>query len=104
MIQIKYKIKKQRLNFFYHELRLYCLKYALYNNFFYPLFSTQFKRDLVFLLQYNSSKYFLKDNVLNYCILTGNKRSVYRKFQLSRHCVKKLGSFGLLYGLTKSSW
>lgn len=102
--KVKTKTRKQRSNFFFYELKLNCLKFVLYNNFFNSLCVSQFRRDLFFLLQYKPLKYYLKYNVVNYCILTGKKRSVFRKFSMSRHSLKKLGSFGLLYGLTKSSW
>ena len=40
----------------------------------------------------------------NRCELTGRSRGVYRKFKLSRIKLRELGGFGLIPGLTKSSW
>lgn len=45
-----------------------------------------------------------KNRYRNRCELTGRARGVYRKFKLSRIKLRELGSFGLLPGLTKSSW
>ncbi|MBN67378.1 MAG: 30S ribosomal protein S14 [Rickettsiales bacterium] len=40
----------------------------------------------------------------NRCDVTGRPRGYYRKFRLSRNQLRELGSFGLIPGLTKSSW
>lgn len=38
------------------------------------------------------------------CWITGRSRGVYRDFGLSRHCLREMGSEGLIPGLIKSSW
>jgi small subunit ribosomal protein S14 len=40
----------------------------------------------------------------NRCQLTGRPRGVYRKFKISRLCFREMASFGLIPGVTKSSW
>lgn len=40
----------------------------------------------------------------NICVLTSRSRGVFHKFSLSRHQLKKAGSFGLIPGLSKLSW
>ena len=40
----------------------------------------------------------------NRCEVTGRPRGYHRKFKLSRNQLRELGSFGLIPGLTKSSW
>jgi small subunit ribosomal protein S14 len=48
----------------------------------------------------NSSKV----RIRNRCELTGRSRGVYRKFRLSRICIRNLASMGLIPGLVKASW
>lgn len=40
----------------------------------------------------------------NRCVLTGRCRGYMRKFKLSRLCFRELASFGMIPGITKSSW
>lgn len=40
----------------------------------------------------------------NICELTGRARGYYRKFRLSRICVRQLANQGLLPGVMKASW
>ncbi|MBS0235958.1 MAG: 30S ribosomal protein S14 [Proteobacteria bacterium] len=40
----------------------------------------------------------------NICELTGRARGYYRKFRLSRICVRQLANQGLLPGVVKASW
>ena len=40
----------------------------------------------------------------NRCQLTGRSRGFMRKFKLSRLCFRELASFGMIPGVTKSSW
>ena len=42
--------------------------------------------------------------IKNICILTGRSKSIYRLFKISRIQLRKLGSEGLLPGLSKYSW
>jgi small subunit ribosomal protein S14 len=46
----------------------------------------------------------VEHKIKNRCILTGRTRSIYRHFKLSRIMIKELSSYGLLSGVTKSSW
>lgn len=40
----------------------------------------------------------------NRCALTGRSRGYLRKFGLSRLCFREMASFGMIPGVTKSSW
>jgi small subunit ribosomal protein S14 len=42
--------------------------------------------------------------IKNRCMITGRSRSTYRHFKLSRIMIRELASYGLLPGVTKSSW
>ncbi len=42
--------------------------------------------------------------IRNRCELTGRSRGNYRKFKLSRICIRELAGRGLLPGVIKSSW
>ena len=42
--------------------------------------------------------------IRNRCELTGRSRGYYRRFRLSRICLREMASFGLLPGVKKSSW
>jgi len=45
-----------------------------------------------------------KTRIRNRCELTGRGRGYYRKFRLSRICLRELASVGMLPGVTKASW
>ena len=65
-----------------------------------------------FLLSLISHKFYLsilvkdafKNQIKNYCVLTGRSRGVFRKLRVSRISFRRLGSEGLFFGLKKSSW
>ena len=40
----------------------------------------------------------------NRCELTGRPKGFYRKFKISRIALRELGNYGLIPGLSKSSW
>ena len=42
--------------------------------------------------------------VRNRCRLTGRARGYYRKFKVSRLCLRELALEGLIPGMVKSSW
>jgi small subunit ribosomal protein S14 len=42
--------------------------------------------------------------VRNRCQVTGRPRGYHRKFKMSRVSLRQLASFGMLPGVTKSSW
>nr|YP_010700233.1 ribosomal protein S14 [Euglena deses]WCH63377.1 ribosomal protein S14 [Euglena deses] len=42
--------------------------------------------------------------IINRCIITGRARGYYRTFGLSRHVLRDMAHYGLLPGVTKSSW
>ncbi|EFJ06385.1 hypothetical protein SELMODRAFT_97235 [Selaginella moellendorffii] len=42
--------------------------------------------------------------VRNRCIITGRSRSVYRKFRMSRICLREMAGRHELMGLYKASW
>nr|YP_010700468.1 ribosomal protein S14 [Strombomonas costata]WCH63607.1 ribosomal protein S14 [Strombomonas costata] len=40
----------------------------------------------------------------NRCLVTGRSRGYFRMFGLSRHVLRNMAHYGLLPGVTKSSW
>jgi len=45
-----------------------------------------------------------KTRVRNRCEVTGRPRAFYRKLRMSRIALRKLGNFGKVPGIVKSSW
>lgn len=45
-----------------------------------------------------------KVRLRNRCSMTGRPRGILNKFKLSRHTFREMASFGLVPGVTKSSW
>ena len=45
-----------------------------------------------------------KCRVRNRCELTGRSRGYYRKFRMSRICLRSLAGLGMLPGVIKGSW
>jgi len=45
-----------------------------------------------------------KSRIRNRCELTGRPRGYYRKFQMSRICLRSLANEGKMPGVIKSSW
>lgn len=45
-----------------------------------------------------------KSRIRNRCKLTGRPRGYYRKFDMSRICLRSLANEGMLPGVVKSSW
>lgn len=45
-----------------------------------------------------------RTRVKNRCEVTGRARGYYRKFRLSRLCLRELGACGQLPGVLKASW
>lgn len=73
---------KRRQNFNERLMRKYRLNYYLTNTPIYIQTST-FK---------------------NYCQISGASRSIYYKFALSRHYLRKYANMGLIPGVMPSSW
>lgn len=42
--------------------------------------------------------------VRNRCLITGRGRGYYRKFKMSRICIREYAAMGALPGVVKSSW
>jgi ribosomal protein S14 len=42
--------------------------------------------------------------IQTYCLFLKNKRSIFKKFKLSRHILKKYAAQGFIIGLKKSSF
>ncbi len=62
-----------------------------------------FSKYLFLFLKKKQLKSF-KVKITNRCIVTNRSRSNFRKFSLSRLCLKQFSSFGILPGLKKSVW
>jgi ribosomal protein S14 len=93
------KDKKIRSCFHKYEIKKIVLKSLLYNTelpFDYKLyFDNMFKK---FPYKSSISKYRTS------CVFLGNSRSVFRRFKLSRHSIKKYAPNGYITGLKKSSF
>lgn len=93
------KDKKNRNLFLNLEIKKIILKSLLYNikySFFFKIyFDFKFKK---FSYKSSIAKY------RKYCILLGNSRSIFQRFKLSRHILKKYASNGFITGLKKSSF
>ncbi|AQU89578.1 hypothetical protein [Candidatus Carsonella ruddii] len=54
------------------------------------------------LFNINKKKLFVKFK--KRCFISGRNRSVYNRFFLNRNLIRKIGGFGNIVGLEKSSW
>lgn len=45
-----------------------------------------------------------KSRIRNRCKLTGRPRGYYRKFEMSRICLRSLANQGMMPGVVKASW
>ncbi|XOD38949.1 MAG: hypothetical protein ACAF48_00965 [Candidatus Carsonella ruddii] len=54
------------------------------------------------LFNINKKKLFVKFK--KRCFVSGRNRSVYSRFFLNRNLIRKIGGFGNIVGLEKSSW
>jgi len=88
-----------RKNFLLKEMDLLILK-GLLSNFKFSK-NEKIYFGLVFL---NFSKYSSIAYYRRSCIMTGNSRSVFRRFKMVRHWCKKYASDGILIGIRKSSF
>lgn len=90
---IKYLVNK--------ELKKNLIKYFLLNQ------SKNFKSNKIIKFIYRN-KFFYKYSSISFfrrsCILSGNCRSVFRFFKLSRHLCKHYASNGYISGLRKASF
>ena len=57
-----------------------------------------------FLYLFSVKLLYFVDFIRNRCLITGRSRSYYRMFGLSRHLLRDMSHYGLLPGVTKSSW
>ena len=93
------KDKKLRNCFNKFEIKKLVLKSLLYNkllSFDYKIyFDNIFKK-----FPYNSSISKYRTS----CLFLGNSRSIFRRFKLSRHSIKKYAPNGYITGLKKSSF
>ncbi|BAF35176.1 ribosomal protein S14 [Candidatus Carsonella ruddii PV] len=46
----------------------------------------------------------LKTKFINRCYISGRTRSFYNRFSLNRNLIRKIGNFGYITGIEKSSW
>ena len=94
----KYRIQVKRLILV--ELKKNCVK-ALLNNKYKEFKSLNFFRlvSKTVLKKSTSVSFFRRS-----CLMTGNCRSVSRRFKMVRHFCKSYASYGLLSGLRKASF
>lgn len=93
----KFKLDKMRRK----ELKRNISKFYLSNKY------SKFKSNKIIKIMYRNH-YFYKYSSISYyrraCLVTGNCRSVFRFFKLSRYTCKSLASDGLFTGLRKASF
>ncbi|AFP84372.1 30S ribosomal protein S14 [Candidatus Carsonella ruddii] len=46
----------------------------------------------------------LKTRFINRCYISGRQKSFYNRFSLNRNLIRKIGNFGYIVGIEKSSW
>lgn len=94
------KYRKGLKRFVIIELRKNCIK-AILNNKYKDFKSLKFYKYINnTILKKQSSLSFYRRS----CLLTGNCRSVFRKFKMVRHFCKSYASLGLIAGLRKASF
>jgi ribosomal protein S14 len=93
----KFKLSKMKRK----ELKKNISKFYLSNKY------REFKSNKIIRIIYRN-KYFYKFSSISYyrraCLITGNCRSVFKFFKLSRYTCKALASNGLFTGLRKASF
>ena len=93
------KEKKYRNLWIKNELTLLSYNYLVH--------SAAVQNSLRIALFINKSKKslrFSRTRLVNYCILSGNPRWVFRKLHYSRQELKKAAIIGILMGIRKLSW
>jgi ribosomal protein S14 len=91
--------KKWRILFKKNEIKKLILKSLLYNKDY------LFKFKLYYDKVYKKFKYCTSIAKLQtFCLILKNKKSIFRKFKLSRHTIKKYASNGYIIGLKKASF
>lgn len=99
---MKYLVKKdktKRYNFFVSESKQTALKVFGRNR--QSLATNFFPAEKNFLFHKNGLSRVL---IKNRCVVSGNSKSVYRIFRLSRSMFRRSASFGYISGVTKASW
>lgn len=96
------KDKNYRKQFKFFELKYYLLKSLLFNKI-YLSGAIRYKllKLFLYLFYFRCNKLY---KIKNYCVITGKRRSVIKKFKFSRFVIKKFGLIGLIFGLEKSSF
>jgi len=78
------------------------LKTEIFSLSFFALKQSKFSDNLSNLFFYNKLYYKSIVTIKNRCLLTGNSRSVFSKFKLSRNSFRRKALFGFLPGVFKS--
>jgi ribosomal protein S14 len=95
-----HKDKNTRLSLHKTEIKRLSYKYVSQSDLF-----TKRSRSLAFKRLTGLAKGNNKvSRVLNYCVVSGRSRAVYKDFRLSRIKFRELALYGKLYGVAKSSW
>jgi ribosomal protein S14 len=90
---------KKRKNFKKKEIYYFILKILFYyfkNNFLKCIINK--------IVMFRKFNFCYKTRIRNYCVISGRSRGVYKQIKISRIVFRFLGSVGLFFGLTKSSW
>ena len=94
------KNKKYIKNFLNFEYTFYKFKIILFNNNILNLYKKKKFNQFFSSFKTKNSKVKIK----NRCYISNNSKSVYNKFNLNRHHLRKYLLNGLVNGMIKSSW
>lgn len=97
------KEKKKRRNFANQEKRKKILRYCVQNKKFITLGKKQAFLCAQQLYNLHAKRKYDASNTKNLCLISGRGKSIYRKFGLSRHFLKKMILAGEIGGFRKSS-
>ncbi|AFP83818.1 ribosomal protein S14 [Candidatus Carsonella ruddii CS isolate Thao2000] len=76
------------------------------NIFIYKNFKKN-KKNFSLFFYLNSKKIDKKKLLIRFkrrCYISGRSRSIFKRFDLNRNFIRKIGLFGYIIGLEKSSW
>lgn len=93
------KEKKYRKIWVYNELKLLSLNYLVSSDIV-----KKRLRCLLLVEKLKKAPRFSRTRLVNYCIISGNPRWVFKKIHYSRQEVKKAVSKRVLMGFRKASW
>ena len=93
------KGKKYRNIFVKNELKLLSYNYLVNN-----INIKKSNRCILLFEKLKKAPRFSRTSIVNYCIITGKPRWVFKKLHYSRSALKEAAALGTLMGFRKASW